>query len=131
MWTEELEKKASDMWLAGFSASVIGSKLGFGRGAIMGKLFRLGVLKRRTVGTRVKMERGGVVPRVVVPRVHRPIQDPSEPEPKHLTFMDVGPRHCRWPYGHKDYTFCGHEVAENGPYCPYHHTRSLLPREVT
>lgn len=131
MWTEELEKKASDMWLAGFSAAVIGVKLGFGRGAIMGKLFRLGVLKQRTVGTRVKMERGAN-PRVIVPRVvqREPARDPEEPEPKHLAFMDLESHHCRWPYGHTDYTFCGHDVAKEKRYCPYHFQKSLLPKEI-
>jgi hypothetical protein len=46
-WTEEARKELVERWMAGESATYIAKILGTTRGAVMGKLHRLGVLRQR------------------------------------------------------------------------------------
>ena len=42
--------------------------------------------------------------------------------PLNIDLEDLKNRQCRYPYGEGPYTFCGHPVKENPPYCTEHHT---------
>lgn len=46
MWTESIVSELRAMWSGGYSASIIGGKLGFSRNAILGKVHRLGLETR-------------------------------------------------------------------------------------
>ena len=43
-WTEQDIRLCADLWARGFSASAIGKQLGVSRGAVLGKLHRLGLM---------------------------------------------------------------------------------------
>lgn len=45
-WTQERCEKLERLWTAGMSATNIGVTLGLTRGAVLGKLDRLGLLRR-------------------------------------------------------------------------------------
>jgi hypothetical protein len=121
-WNPELEGKVIAMWLAGRSAGIIGETLGIGRGAVMGKLDRLGYLRIDRVGKTARLPRLSEPrePRDYVKREYRVRPNVPEPEPKNLTVLELTNRTCRWPHGDWDYRFCGHRVHPGSPYCEYH-----------
>ena len=42
-------------------------------------------------------------------------------DPLHITFADLEPCHCRFPYGDDaPFTYCGHPVKTDKPYCEAH-----------
>jgi GcrA cell cycle regulator len=50
--------------------------------------------------------------------------------PRNLTVIELEPNDCRYPYGHKDFLFCGHPRANDEAfYCALH--LSLCTRERT
>lgn len=48
---------------------------------------------------------------------------PEMPSPDHLgiALNDLKPTHCRFPRGDGPFTFCGHKVKPDSPYCEFHH----------
>ena len=40
--------------------------------------------------------------------------------PLHIRCVDLEPPHCRWPYGDRDITYCGHERLADHSYCESH-----------
>lgn len=45
----------------------------------------------------------------------------AEVVPLNLSFIDLEPKQCRYPYGDEVVTFCGHPVRDGSSYCPGHH----------
>lgn len=50
----------------------------------------------------------------------------AEIEPLHLTLLDLESNDCRWPYGDRQITFCGHPIL-CGSYCSAHYQLSIGP----
>lgn len=49
-------------------------------------------------------------------------------ESRHVSFMDLERKDCRYPYGDGPVTFCGHPKREDSSYCPAHHQLCWSPR---
>ena len=44
-----------------------------------------------------------------------------EIEPRHVTLAELGPDDCRYPFGERDFTFCGNTKLAGSSYCRVHH----------
>src|SRR5690606_21939847 len=54
---------------------------------------------------------------------YRPVEDVVVPISRNLKLIELTERTCKWPNGDplsEDFSFCGNEAGENGPYCTYH-----------
>lgn len=60
-------------------------------------------------------------PEPFVPRV---VSD--EPAPLRLALTELKERTCRWPYGERNFRFCGHKTPVGHVYCAFH-TRLSRP----
>lgn len=66
-----------------------------------------------------------------VARYHlRPVEDVVVPISRRLQLVQLSERTCKWPNGDpltEDFSFCGNESAETGPYCTYHSRIAFQP----
>lgn len=130
IWNKESLEVATRMWSTGSSAGKIAEYFGIGRGAVMGKLSRLGLIRDPNRTTKDKVERGAKKP--------QPKAEPAplipEPTPLHVTFIDLQHGQCKWPYGDSPFTFCGHPIDGHAdhperPYCSHHQQRSVFRKD--
>ena len=52
------------------------------------------------------------------------------PISRQLTLIQLTERTCKWPNGDpltEEFSFCGNEAGENGPYCAYHSKLAYQP----
>jgi len=122
-WTDDCVDKLKGLHGLGCSASQIAADLGlpFSRNAVIGKLHRLGlsnpmplVLARRAEksrkrrGKRKSPNRPMAEPRMPIPFKPRPLSVNADTPPIGArSLLALGPDECRWPYGDRDYVFCG------------------------
>lgn len=60
----------------------------------------------------------------------RPTEDVVVPISRKLQLTQLSERTCKWPNGDpltEDFSFCGNEAAETGPYCAYHSRIAFQP----
>lgn len=65
-------------------------------------------------------------PRMMV----RVFENASMPASRKLALTDLNERTCKWPNGDplaEDFSFCGNEAGEAGPYCGYHSKLAYQP----
>lgn len=98
-WTPERTAALIALWGEELSTSEIGRRLGITKNAVIGKVHRLGLPKRR--------------------------QSPkAEPETADVIRLDrLGIGMCSWPIGNPgdpDFHFCGEKVVPGKPYCLEH-----------
>lgn len=121
-WPQERIDALRILWDAGKSAAFIGDALGMSRGAVSGKIDRLGLSKRdRSVSMKNWADsRASGVKAKRSPRVK------SAPKPQLTSLFDLTNETCRWPMwadGERDGFYCGApeaNMAERVPYCPFH-----------
>lgn len=146
IWTDEAVADLQRRWEAGESSGTIADALNISRSSVMGKIHREGFSspaaeeRRQKVAAaaRKKQERAnshrtesirkariaaikrkaGVTDRLAKPDAPMPTE---APEPLHYTLMERPDRACKYPFGSKPYTFCGHARRTGSSYCPYHH----------
>lgn len=141
-WTKEAIERAKVLWES-HSFKQISVKLaeeGFGefsRGAVIGKLHRLGITKKpelTSLAPRVRptKEPVGSIAFKVIHAIKRKrkqsglkrelfvCQDSVEIEPRHISLMELNGETCRWPYGDGPFTFCGNLPSACSPYCLAH-----------
>ena len=144
-WTPEREARAVRLFLhEGFTAAEVADALGggFTRGAVIGKIRRLGFSKRER---RAADPAAGPAPRPACTRagwVERrlPPQRPPIPLPplRHAaatgapaTLAELAPAACRWPIDDpgpgRMHTalFCAGPTVAGGPYCAVHRALAL------
>ena len=66
----------------------------------------------------------------VARQVLRPAADVVIPISRRLTLTQLTERTCKWPNGDplaEDFSFCGNEAGESGPYCGYHSKVAYQP----
>ncbi len=66
----------------------------------------------------------------VARQVLRPAADVVIPISRNLTLIELTERTCKWPNGDplsENFSFCGSEAGENGPYCGYHSKVAYQP----
>jgi GcrA cell cycle regulator len=62
--------------------------------------------------------------------VLRPIENVVVPISRRLKLIQLNERTCKWPNGDpltEDFSFCGNEAGESGPYCLYHSRIAFQP----
>jgi GcrA cell cycle regulator len=60
----------------------------------------------------------------------RPVEDVVVPISRRLRLVDLSERTCKWPNGDplsEDFSFCGNDAGESGPYCTYHSRIAFQP----
>lgn len=135
-WIAERVERLRQLWLERrLSASQIANEFGVSRGAILGKIWRLGLK-----GTRKPS-------RHPVAGFKRPQRDPQwkpKPRPQPLAvddddeltmqeflaveLFDLKPGQCRYPHGEASpFAFCGQPVREGSSYCAHHHALVHVP----
>jgi GcrA cell cycle regulator len=137
-WTPEREARAVRLFLLeGFTASEVADALGGGltRGAVIGKIRRLGYFKRQRVAPGPAC--GGRAPRLAAACIERrlPPQRPPIPLPPlrevggvgaPVTLAQLGKRDCRWPIDDPGAgrmhaaLFCAGPALRGSPYCAAH-----------
>jgi len=66
----------------------------------------------------------------VVQRYLRPVENVVVPISRRLALVDLTERTCKWPNGDPltdDFSFCGNDAGESGPYCAYHAKVAFQP----
>ncbi len=66
----------------------------------------------------------------VARQVLRPAADVVVPISRKLSLIQLTERTCKWPNGDplsEEFSFCGNEAGENGPYCGYHSKVAYQP----
>jgi len=100
-WTPERIQALMAMWTEGLPASEIGRRLDVTKNAVVGKVHRLGLPKRRiTAPPKETVDRGDLV-----------------------SLESLKAAMCSWPIGDPgddDFRFCGSEAVEGKPYCDKH-----------
>jgi GcrA cell cycle regulator len=143
MWTAAQDARLKELHKS-HSFSEIADIMGVSRNAAIGRAGRLGMAKprgpvlseaerlirrRATVEksqTKKKAQRNGQIffgcgvaqPVFVKPL---PVFEAIEIEPRHVHLADLTPNDCRFPYGDRDLTFCGHPKLPHSSYCAEHH----------
>jgi len=62
--------------------------------------------------------------------VLRPIENVVVPISRRLALTELTERTCKWPNGDplmEDFSFCGNDAGESGPYCTYHSRLAYQP----
>ena len=136
VWTSELIATLKELWASKLSCAGISDEFGrrhgvlFSRNAVIGKVSRLGLEKRRQVGLpkpkKIKRARFKLVPdNRPAPRPERPsIDDQLIPVEQRRTLLELTDETCRWPVGHvgePGFFFCGAPPQAHSPYCSGHH----------
>ena len=60
----------------------------------------------------------------------RPVENVVVPISRRLQLVELTERTCKWPNGDpltEEFSFCGNDSPENGPYCTYHSRVAFQP----
>ena len=133
------------MWADGEAASAIAERLGRGltRCSVLGKVHRLGLSRSesrtRIAGPKIsaaeRKRRYRAKKRAEAQKPMFAPRPPPEPapvaiEPRHLSFAELEPAYCRYPYGDgPEFSFCGLKKADGSSYCGYHARLVYKPRD--
>ena len=129
-WTPERVEALKRLWAEGHSASVVARMLEIkSRNSVISKVHRLKLPARmQAQGTAMKRHGGRkrYAPQSDRPKL-KPIMNP-DPRPvfiertpeQTVSFADLEPHHCRYPYGESDYRFCGCDKVPGQSYCAHH-----------
>jgi GcrA cell cycle regulator len=138
-WNEERTETCVKLWNEGLSSSVIARRLGgVSRNAVIGKMHRMGEMKRgketRRLNGRWSQKRTlkPKAPRARaegVPKTPTFAATPLPPEPvrpaKLVSFDDLTENTCRFVYGDpkgsEPWGYCTHERMVGSSYCAGHH----------
>lgn len=66
----------------------------------------------------------------VARQVVRPAENVVVPISRKLALIELNERTCKWPNGDplsEEFSFCGNEAGESGPYCGYHSKVAYQP----
>jgi GcrA cell cycle regulator len=62
--------------------------------------------------------------------IYRPAEDVVVPISRRLLLTELTERTCKWPNGDpltEEFSFCGNEAGESGPYCGFHARLAYQP----
>lgn len=122
-WTQDNIERLKELHLEGISMAQIAARMNCGltRGAVIGKIHRLGL------STRVKNKFGEKkTPNITVPK---PRKKPPMPVPEFIpiddaetiSIMETDDSTCKWPIDQYPGTcYCGRPTNNSPPYCPEH-----------
>ena len=126
-WIPERDETLKRMLSEGISFSKIAVELGgsFSRNAAIGRAHRLGLTAPKKENS-VKKKKP---PRLTAQLFSHRLENKSAPLPKfnpadiiplNIPLLALEHHHCRWPYGEKDFVFCGHDKMFGESYCEGH-----------
>lgn len=144
-WTDTRVARVKELWTKGKSAAWIAAELGgVTRNAVLGKVHRMGwanLSPKKKPQPRPTPPRPKIADRNKVREAQkiRQIEKEPKPEPFVARTADVAPLNldilqlrdttCRFPYGDEPpFTFCGHPVKPDRPYCEAHCRIVYQPR---
>jgi len=146
-WTDERVARLTKLWSEGLSASQVAAELGgVTRNAVIGKIHRLGLSGRdkpasksgprqkrtaRTNGySRANRSTSRTAKTNNVANLAKVSSQPIDhsvdlvaPEPLRIKLVNLTESTCKWPLGDPqeiDFSFCGHAIKSDTPYCEYH-----------
>ena len=131
VWDQSKIDELTELWLAGFTASVISKKMGgISKNAIVGKAARLNLPKR--VNAHIpRVERQ---PRRAALQAAKlqPEPQPDMPPEGGVPFEELSGHHCReivgWDPGASGLArYCGSRRIKNSSYCATHHAKNYQP----
>lgn len=143
-WNKSAVRKLKTLWDRGLSCREIAIEMGGGltRNAIIGKVTRLNLAKRR-VSTHYLVA-DPKKPRDARTKLIGPVVEREAPAPKYfapqpflgISLFDLEPHHCRYPRGGDDgmpILFCGQPKRDDSSYCPVCHALCTggKPRELS
>ncbi|MEE8394301.1 MAG: GcrA family cell cycle regulator [Rhodospirillales bacterium] len=105
-WTPIRISALIALWDEGISTSEIGRRLGVTKNAVVGKVHRLGLTKRRPTAQPAKAEEAEVI-----------------------NLEQLGAGMCSWPDGdpkEEDLSFCGQQTVPGKPYCAEHCAKAYV-----
>jgi GcrA cell cycle regulator len=145
IWHDAAIALLTELWLSGYSSGECGRALGVSRSAAIGKINRLGLMRRDRprlpiMARRVNIQLPTDFPTVInrppkKPRIRQNKRPLPPPEPYQapppppvppigsFTLLDLRHNSCRWP-GPEDrapWSFCGAPQAFDSSYCAEHH----------
>lgn len=121
LWPEDREAKLRELHKQGLSIGQIAADFGVERGAVAGKLHRLGLLGKSVRRAPVRKEQKPKAVRRTPFRVSEVLPAPAidTPPATGVSLFDLQSHHCRWPVGDAPYVFCG-AMKVDGRYCASH-----------
>lgn len=121
-WPPEAIESLRRYHALGWSAGKTGLAMGKTRNSIISKRRNLGLQSSghpQVYFARTGGRKAGAT--VIKPKpLPKPVIPSEAPESRGLGMLDLGPMNCRWPFGDRDYTFCGAAIKEHTPYCEFH-----------
>jgi len=139
-WTDEEFAAAKMMQEQGMSSSEIGAQLGRTRNSVIGKLSRAGrtvangYVDRRPSGSKKDKTKPKSNAFLVLNKKNKPIPKKFNctevTESEGVKLINLEAHHCRWPYGEKDFYFCGRQKFQ-GSYCVLHTVKATPQRETS
>jgi GcrA cell cycle regulator len=155
-WTDERVELLKKLWSEGLSASQIATQLGgVSRNAVIGKVHRLKLSGRGRASSAAPRPKKTAPSAPKAPRPSRPMtttigatalqarfdaQPDAAPAPRassvvlplsrNLKLIELSERTCKWPNGDplaEEFSFCGNDVGDCGPYCTYHSRVAYQP----
>jgi hypothetical protein len=120
-WTREQDEELLELEAEGYSASLIGERVGRSRESVIGRSTRLRGAKRLVKAeprrTTTIIRKDGQIPKP------KPVPVPPVDNGQHgISFFELTETSCRWPSGYRaPYLFCGAPRAGVGhSYCQEH-----------
>jgi GcrA cell cycle regulator len=132
-WSQDRVETMRALWLKGESASAIGRAIGVGRGAVIGKLSRLGVERAEALNQRNRDLAGRLATQASRAAAEgRPPpgrrKAPRETLSPTCDLTGLSAHTCRWPIGapgEAAFGFCGRLARKT--YCEVHAARAYAP----
>lgn len=123
IWSEKKITQLQDLWAKGRTSGEIALRLKTTRGAVMGKIRRLGLNRKKLVKKKPITVRKSIVGYVMarVPKLWLGVYD---------AVSQLKKEDCRWPIGdanHPDFKFCCKPKLPTGPYCKEHKAIAGVP----
>jgi len=142
-WDDAAIALLSELWLCGYSSGECARRLGVSRSAAIGKINRLGLMRRDRPRLPMMARAPAQILLKTTEQVSKPPQKPRKrqntrplapPEPYQapppppvppigrFNLLDLRHNSCRWPNGERpDYRFCGMPRVGESSYCSEHH----------
>jgi len=144
-WTPERSALLRRLWDdEGLSGGEIAEEMGLSRNAVIGRVHRMGLGKRKDRKENAKKANvtklsKGLIRKVSSMTLQPGLPPPPEPEWKEvhvnfeprglITIWDLKEHHCRWPYDNEPMvTYCGHDRLPGKPYCKKHFETGMEPK---
>lgn len=144
-WPADDVETLKRLWKNGRSAGQIAYAMSYSRNAVIGKVHRLKLEKRRSaVGGDGKVRRrprrkptmhtSNQVVTMAKKKEFRAayVPPPAEaPTPTMVTLLDIEPHQCKWALDDGPvFHFCGAERWAGKPYCHHHYGRAYTPPQA-